>query len=314
MRARGESDICTRGRGARVAHGSYQARQANRSPEGQIIDFIERYGDLSDEARRSTKGIRSSLKRLISTPQVREALGVDITDGTVIANYPKDETSRVFTRLLENLKTGNLPTQRIYDVNDRLKWVKSLSAEDKPKSSKKLTTAVTLQNLGTGTTPAESPAPRKRRRRRQTDRTSLIPRTTQISIDPPRINAIYTELSQISVDQYANACSVLFRVFVELSVDHYVKQNKLMNETDMQNKPLAMRMKAAATHLKRMKKIDTDLQKAVDRMAGNKVVLAASSTTTMNQYVHNPYVFPQPTELRISWDEIEPFVVELWEP
>jgi hypothetical protein len=245
---------------------------------------------------------------------VREALGVDITNGTVIANYPKDEMSRVFTRLLENLKTGQLPTQKIYDVNDRTKWVKTLSSEDKPKPSKKLKTAVTLQNLGTGTTTTETPTPRKRRRRRQTTRTSLIPRTTQLSIDPPRINAIYTELSQISVDQYANACSVLFRVFVELSVDHYVKQNKLMTETDMQNKPLAMRMKTAATHLKKLNKIDADLQKAVDRMGGNKVVLAASSTVTMNQYVHNQYVFPQPTELRIAWDEIEPFIVKLWEP
>jgi hypothetical protein len=29
--------------------------------------------------------------------------------------------------------------------------------------------------------------------------------------------------------------------------------------------------------------------------------------------VHNRYVFPLPTKLRVAWDEIEPLIEKLWE-
>ena len=100
-------------------------------------------------------------------------------------------------------------------------------------------------------------------------------------------------------------------MFVELSVDDYLKRRKLMNDSQRQNAPLAKRMRTAATDMHTHNKIDADLLKAIEKIASSKFVLAAS-TITMNQYVHNQYVFPQPTELRVAWDEIEPFVVQLW--
>jgi hypothetical protein len=288
----------------------FRARQGARSPEGQIIDFVERHGSLSAEARVSKKGIRSSLKRLISTPQVRERLGIDVADGSVTSLYPKEEMARVLSGLVEDLKTGKLPTKKIYDATDRVAFAKSLSGAAVPKKSKKLPAPVTLENLAAGK-PAKPVVPRRRRRRREVARTSLIPRTCQLNIDPPRINAIYNELGSFSVDQYPNACSVLFRVFVELSVDEYLKRKSVMTEAQRQSAPLAKRMKSAASHLRQHHKIDADLLKAVEKIASSKFILAAA-TVTMNQYVHNQYVFPQPTELRVAWDEIQPFVVQLW--
>ena len=62
------------------------------------------------------------------------------------------------------------------------------------------------------------------------ERTALIPRECHLNINPPRINSIYIELLTLTVNQYANACAVLFRVFIELSVDHAIEQNTLMTE------------------------------------------------------------------------------------
>ena len=53
--------------------------------------------------------------------------------------------------------------------------------------------------------------------------------------------------------------------------------------------------------------IDEDLRKAVYRIADTKGVMAAS-TATFNQYVHNKYVYPFPSELRMAWDELQPFM------
>lgn len=291
----------------------YLARRGARSPEGQIIDFVERHGALSAGAQASNKGVRSSLKRLISTPQVRDKLGIDLQDGKIVAQYPRDEMARVLGNLLEKLKTGKLPTKKIYDSDDRIKFAASLAGSAVPKPSSKLAAPVTLESLASEKPTKAARGKRTKPSRKTATRTSLIPRTCQLSIDPPRINSIYTELLAISVDQYPNACSVLFRVFIELSVDHYIKQKSLMSEQQAINSPLAKRLRIAADHLHRQKKIDSDLRKAAERIANSKFGLAPS-TVTMNQYVHNQYVFPQPTELRTAWDEIQPLIVQLWAP
>lgn len=139
----------------------------------------------------------------------------------------------------------------------------------------------------------------------------MIPQSCQLDVGPPRINSIYNELLKLSADQYTNACSVTLRVFVELSVDHYLVQESLMTDSDRRKAPLAKRLKTAADNLKQNGAIDTQLKDAVYRIADNRRELSAS-TMTFNQYVHNEYVYPRAGELRIAWDELQPFIEKLW--
>jgi hypothetical protein len=122
----------------------------------------------------------------------------------------------------------------------------------------------------------------------------------------PRLNAIYNELLTLNATQYPNAASVLLRVFVELSIDHYLTQMNLSGE----NEKLAKKLKVAADDLKKKGQIDDQLRKAIDRIANSQTVIAAS-TFTFNQYVHNRYSHPIPSELFIAWDELEPFLLQV---
>lgn len=111
------------------------------------------------------------------------------------------------------------------------------------------------------------------------------------------------------MDQYPNASSVSLRVFVELSVDHYIKQNNLT--VTGKTPTLAKRLKTVADDLEKKGSIDVQLRRAIHKVADSNYSVAAG-TVTFNQYVHNPHVYPTASELRTAWDELQPFIEKLW--
>lgn len=291
----------------------FRARHGQRSPEGQVLDFVERAGLLSERAQSSPTRIVTNLRRLLSTPYFRERVGVDIIDGQVVSHYPYRELAKSLSKVVEDLKTRTINVGDIYDKDARVRYANSLGAEYLPDPATRLDAPVALGGDALGTQPRRPSGtkPRRRRPRPPVERTALIPKSSHLEIHPPRINQIYNELLTLSVDQFLNACSVLLRVFVELSVDHYLEAREVMSEPERRNKPLAARMKAAAADLRSRGEISSQLEEAVELIANNKGVLAAS-VPTFNMYVHNPYVFPKPQELRLAWQQLQPFIEKLW--
>lgn len=290
----------------------YTARHGHRSPEGQIIDFVEKHGGLSDKAKQSEKGIITSLKRLVNTPEVREMLGITISDGQVSKLYPTSEVAKSLTRVIEDLKTERIKVGDIYYAKNRIEYINSLADDDLPDFSTQFDSPSLLEDVENSATKISgTKSTRKRKRKGKSERTALVPSDCQLDISPPRINAIYNELSKLSTEQYPNACSVALRVFIELSVHHYLDQNNLMTDKEQRSTPLAKRLKEAADDLEKKGDISSQLKDAVYRVANNEFVLAAS-TVTFNMYVHNAYVYPKPTELRTAWDELQPFMEKLW--
>lgn len=297
----------------------YTARHGKLSAAGQIIEFVTKQGELSEEAKDSSKGIITNLTRLINTPKVREMLGVEIVDGHIFSHYPVDEVEKGLTRVVEDLRTERIRVNDIYYAGQREHYVENLPDSEKPNPSTRRERSWQLQyadtqntdNQEAETVASTQPTTRRRRRRTPRGRTAVIPQSCQLDISPPRINSIYNELLKLSADQYTNACSVTLRVFVELSVDHYLVQENIMTESEMRSIPLARRLKVAADDLLQRGKIGTQLKDAVYRVADNRRELSAS-TVTFNQYVHNEYVYPRAGELRIAWDELQPFVERLW--
>lgn len=296
----------------------YTARHGYRSSEGQVIDFVEKFGELSEMATQSNKGIISSVKRLLSNPTVRERLGIDISDGKVLSWYPAQEVAKGLNRIIEDLKTEKIKVGDIYHAQDRIKYAESIPASHLPNPATQLNYPQPLETLDSSTTSGDltanqgRPKPKtKKKPRQQSARTAVIPKDCYLNISPPRLNTIYNELRNLSVDQYSNACSVTLRVFVELSIDHYIAQKKLMTGQQGRNDPLAKRLKTVASDLLKQGKIDAQLETAIKKVADSQFVLAAS-TVTFNQYVHNQYVYPKSTELIVAWDELQPFMEKLW--
>ncbi len=289
----------------------YSTRHGQRSPAGQILDFVDKCGLLSDAAKQSKKEVISNLVRLISSPVLREKVGISISDGKVQMMYPVDEVAKSLTHIVEDLKTEKIKVADIYNKDARTAYAESLVPSVLPEPTKRLGTPAALGSETKIATPVVKTKPKEKPREIQIERTVLIPRACQLNIASRRIELIYNELSTVSVDQCPNACSVLLRVFVELSIDNYITENSLMSEEEQRSQNLAKRLKNVAADLRSKSKIDSQLEIAAQKIADGKFVLAAS-TITFNQYVHNQYVFPKATELRVAWDELQPFMEKLW--
>lgn len=291
----------------------FSARHGNRSTAGQAMDFVKKFGALSEEAEASRTGVLTSLQRLLNTPEVRKTLGLDQVQGKLYAEYPLEEVAKSLSQVVDDLKTGRVKVGQIYHAPDRKKYADSFPRNKRPKRSTRLSTPVELDDLVSGATDPKPPPKRQRRKPKPSNqaRTTVIPKNCHLNIAPPRINEIYNELLSLNLEQYPNASSVTMRVLIELSVDHYLDAKSLMSEPDRRNSPLAKRLKKVAAHLKTNGEIPAQLETAIKRVADGSQLLAAS-TTTWNQYVHNQFVFPKPSEVRTAWDELQPFMERLW--
>ena len=290
-------------------------RHSSDSPAGQILEFVQKRGGLTEEAQTSDKGIITSLRRLVNTPEVRKKLGIDVSEGRVSALYPANEIAKSLTRVVEDLKTGTIKVGDIYHSQQRIDYAEKLAKSDRPDPSTRLTSPTSLDNVNDAsdeniTKSAPTPA-KKPKKKQQPIRTTLIPKDCYLNISSVRINNIYVELRNISIEEYPNAVSVSLRVFVELSVDHYLKENGLSKKGGANEPNLAKRPRTAADDLEGKGRIDEQLRRAVHKVAGSHHSVAAG-TVTFNQYVHNSNVIPTASELRSAWDELEPFIVELW--
>lgn len=290
----------------------FQARHSGqRNRAGQVLDFVEAHGSLTERAGTSNVGVLTNLDRLL-TPHVREKLGLDLQDGRLVALYPKDQIAQALTRVVEDLKTQKIVVRDIYRAADARNYIDGLPARLFPKKSKALKQPVLLDDLTTG---KAKPAPVKKQTKTKAKprpRTTVVPEAAKLNVTPPRINSIYVELSSLNSERYPNASSVLLRVFIELSVDHFIEDRKLMTDAQMRSSPLVKRLKIVVKDLKSRHKISAPLATAMDSYADGKMTIVAATVPTFNQYVHNQYVYPKAVDLYTTWDELTPLLEKIW--
>lgn len=283
----------------------YQARHGQRNPAGQVIDFVDK---LTGTAPGSHARIITNVGRILKVKRAQERLGIEIVDDKVRSRFPSTEVGKALRRIIDDLDTGEITSRDIYTAGDIGNYLAGFAPSELPNPKKQLQDPVELDDLAAGITrPAPPKKPRRSRKKPPAERASMVPSTCSLNVPSPRINNIYVELSTLDITQYPNAGAVLFRVFLELSVDHGLEQLDLLEP--IKNAPLAKRMKALSAHMKKKGELSDQLDKAINKVANSQ---SMTSTTTFNQFVHNRYVFPKPSELRTNWDELQPFLEALW--
>ncbi len=166
--------------------------------------------------------------------------------------------------------------------------------------------------------PDDTAVKNRRPSRISPDRTTLIPSTLKIRISLSRINLIYTELRKLQTKDYPNSCAMLLRLFVELNTNHYMKANKIevgrsprrtcphchkeigaVREESLKNK-----IAAVCKHLEVVYPNDKD------QFVGYKNF--DKDLVDLNSYVHNMHFHPTVSVLHTMWNNIEPFIIEVW--
>lgn len=291
--------------------------EKRRSTAGQVIDFVNGAGLLSEAAKESRQKIISNVQRLINRPKVRERLGIAFDKGELRTYHSHEQTARALTRLVEDLLLQRIRVRDIYLDEQRDKYAsKTFPDEFAPDRATRLDQPVPLAAAPhEGATPRKRAAAAKKPRRRvdTTERKTLIPASCDLNIPDRRIHNLYVELRGIEVDQFPNACSVALRVFLELSADYYNQINGVMTDVQLKsNPPLAKKVKDAATHLHTERHITLQHRDALHTLMDQRQGILAASVPTLHSYVHDRHIFPKPKDLKLAWDELEPFFIALW--
>lgn len=280
----------------------------------QIIEHLRNDIGFDENLKTELTNLRSSnLQRLLTDPAVRNIIGIDIKNGKIVTSYSSDEIRKPLTKIVKDLTSEDFTVKQIYYKEDREKYLQGFDKSDFPikdsdmqeweidgKNYKK-----SVNNASNTETPIEK---KKINVPLSTDRKRLIPNKCIITIHEKRVNKIYRELKEIDVDEYENAVSVLFRVFIELSVDTFVETKKLDCTI---NDSLGLKVGKVVKYLKENTDITDQQLSPVNTSLSNKNSFL--SMVTFNQYVHNKHTIPSPKELKITWDGLEPFLLKLWE-
>lgn len=150
---------------------------------------------------------------------------------------------------------------------------------------------------------------------KSTLRKHLIPKNCKFTIGQSKINNIYRELRDDlllddSIKAVPNAVGVLFRVFIEVSLDYYAE--KKHGHIFKQNDGISTKISWVIAKMIEIG-YDKKLFKDISIVGSSTKQQSYLSIEKFHQYVHSTTLEPSPSELKNKWDLLEPFFKILWE-
>ncbi|GAJ30714.1 ParB/Srx family N-terminal domain-containing protein [Acidomonas methanolica] len=324
------------GRGIVDWNGVARARFRGSDPALQALDFVLKHGELQEDQQAEIENNFpiTTLDRLLSTPDVRSIVGIEITGGKLLTGLPFDEVMKPLSRMVRDLASNIINVTKLKLQPQMVAYAKGLGT-DLPDLSQLSDTIVPVEDLVPppvgGSTSSDNPPPNggteskggkttgsgtssSPKKPRATARKTLVPRGSSLNVANPKIAEIAKELRTLPLANYPHAISVLLRVFLELSVDQYLTHHGI-----------ALRIKTPGGPT-----IDKKLQKKVAEAIDNMVSSGVPTREldgirkgisdkhnplhidTLHNYIHNAFYSPTERDLTVAWDNAQPFFERLW--
>jgi len=302
----GEND----GRGVVGWDGIATARYRGKNTSLKVLDFVRAAGKLTaDEMAALERFPITNLDRLLGTPDVRELLGLTQEGGDLLSDLPQAELLRPLKKVVNDLASGAVTVGKLKGKDDRIKYVRSLGPL-LPDLGKRTGSPEPLDRLAASAqAKAHTKSSAAAKTRSLLDRKALIPSNVQtpLNINDQKLQQMCRELRKLPLESYPISVAASFRVFLELSLDHYGTEKKLTGfNVDL---PLKKKVEAVAAGLQADGANKRDLQ-AFRALASNPN--AALSIDRLHGVIHSRYALPTPSELRSGWAEVQVAFTKIW--
>lgn len=315
LRHTGENE----GRGVVGWSGHAAARFRGTDPALQVLEFVKMHGNLTDaqqQALGNTFPI-TTLDRLLSTPDVRKRIGVDVKDRKLYSALPPEELMKPLRRIVLDLAQKAVRVGQLMKKDQQTEYIDGFSKGEKPNLSKRSKVRA-IENIRDSEFTAR-PARTKDSSRRAdpADRKVVVPRGAKLSVTDNRTAEVLKELRRLKVDEFPHAIAVLLRVFLELSVDHYMDAHKLpLQSVDpkgghKRDKSLKAKTQEVIDHLV----VQGTLPSKKDLLGVARAIGDSKSPLhidLLHAYVHNRFVTPKPRELLAAWNDAQRLFESIW--
>lgn len=267
---------------------------------GKISPAMQLVSLFNQETKKivDTKSLKiSTINRILSNPESRSYLGVNIIGGNIIIVGNKKEVVDRLNTLFNKIIIDDVTVKSVYNVPDSIKFMKDLYG-NKPKISSQTGTVIINP---TGTVKKLRSIPRS------ADRNVLIPKECIFRINEKKVNNIYHELKIIPLDVATNAVAVLFRVFMETSLDYFASKKGINFSADTK---LSAKIVRISDFLEKNKIANSKQLNSIRTVSakGNSVL----SIQNFHEYVHSFLVSPTPIDLIYKWDNLQNFFEIIW--
>jgi hypothetical protein len=260
----------------------------------------------------------STLERVSGSPDLRELLGISFDQvGGIQGHIAAKEFQKVYTRVIKDIAADTINTRKLNDAKGIKSYIKTLQPvlPDRSKAGS-FTSESFLSAQPSVSASVSVQTPNASKKARTPHSTALIPRSFKCHIGMPRIEQILYELQHLKVQEYENAVAVLLRIFVELSMSHYLDSTGLMEDLINQIDKKKTKPRDWTPSLRQMLNyiLTKDPAVKIPRQALKALSKAVSdddyplSLDGMDQFVHNPYIAPSEKQLRQFWSAFEVLV------
>lgn len=292
------------------------ARFKGRDAALQAMDFVGEHADLTEEQADLLAGKFpiTTLDRLLSTPDVRRAVGFEIVNGKLQTELPPEEALKPLRRMIIDLAEKTVTVNDLRSKDQQLQYIRNLKAADKPDLTKRSGVLKAIEGIKEADFKAKPESPARFRGPRPAVRTSVVPKNCRLIITVAKIEKIYGELKILLLSKHVHAISVLLRVFLEMSVDDYLVNKAKSSLTFNRNghsvdKKLAAKVDEVISHI---------VTNGADRkdFKGIQAALADEhnpfSIDTLHAYIHNRFFTPTEHSLTTAWDNGQRFFEMIW--
>lgn len=295
------------------------SRFSGRNPALQALDFVLEHANLTEEQKEGISGKfpLSTLDRLLSTPTVRTAIGLEINRRKLETELPPEEALKPLKRMVLDLSDKIITVTDLKSKGQQDAYIAKLKHSDRPNLSKKTGRLATIEGFSEKDfSPKPTPPAKKTHAPKTPARHTIVPRNSKLTVTTPKIAKIYEELKTLQLSKHVHAIGVLLRVFLEMSVDEYLEKTagsvltfKEPKSGRTLDKKLKDKVKEAIDHMVSRGAPDKDFKGVRNAMNDPNNPF---SIDTLHAYIHNRFFTPIDTHLTTGWDNAQPLFERIW--